>query len=141
VRLKYSVLCMVNTDIHIVHRFISIDLHIFLEQEPPDQSDRWSNRPFRSLSVVHPPLTASQSSTSVAEDKTRFLENIWLAQAMYRSRSGRSVPFVSQERDVGSSSRRVTLARTYFNVYQRTAYLSEPKKVRLIGPTTPWFNR
>ena len=89
--------------------------------------------------MVHPPLTDSQAPTQAAEDKARFLGNLWLAQAMYRAKSGRSVPFVSEEKDVGSSSRRVTLARTYFNVYQRTAFLSEPKKVRPIGSILAWF--
>jgi hypothetical protein len=104
------------------------DLHLYLEREPSDQSDRWSNRPFRSLTVVHPPANAHQAPMQVAEDKKRFLENLWLAQAIYRAKAGRSIPFVSDELDVGSS-RKTTIARTYFNVYQRTAYLSEPNKV------------
>lgn len=105
------------------------DIHLYLEREPTDQSERWSNRPFRALSVVHPPANSTQAPVQVAEDKKRFLENLWLAQALYRSKTGRSIPFVADEKDVGSKSR-TTVARTYFNVYQRTAYLSEPNKVR-----------
>lgn len=103
-------------------------LHIFLEQEPQDESERWSNRPFRSLSVVHP-ATNSVAPMQLASDKTRFLENLWMAQALYRARAGRSVPFVFGETELGGKSGSRSVARTYFNVYHRMAYLGEPKKV------------
>ena len=51
---------------------------------------------------------------------------------MYRAKQGRSVVLCSSEREVEARAGRVTLARTYFNVYQRTAYLGEPKKVCFI---------
>ncbi|KAF8338748.1 uncharacterized protein EI90DRAFT_3038954 [Cantharellus anzutake] len=109
----------------------SIDIHIYLEQEPPDQSDRWTNRPFRSLSVVCP-SAGPQAPQQALAAKGRFLESLWLAQAMYRSKSGRSVTFVSDDKNIGSSSSRLTIARTYFNVYRRMAYLSEPRKGKIV---------
>src|SRR5260370_2225700 len=105
-------------------------MHIYLEKEPLDQFERWSNRPFRSFSVLSPPATGAQAPQQAITAKRRFLENLWLAQAMYRSKSGRSVAFVSGDQNISSSSNRATIARTYFNVYRRMAYLSEPRKAR-----------
>ena len=107
----------------------SKDIHLFLENPPQDQSDRWSGRPFRSLSVVIPPAPINLDPTQTESDKQRFLENLWKAQATYRARAGQSVVLCSDEQEVECRSGRTTLARTYYNVYQRTAFLQEPKKV------------
>jgi hypothetical protein len=69
--------------------------------------------------------------TQTEADKLRFLENLWHVQATYRSRAGQSVVLCADEQDVESKAGRVVIARTYFNVYQRTAFLQEPKKVRV----------
>jgi hypothetical protein len=71
--------------------------------------------------------------TQTEADKLRFLENLWHVQATYRSRAGQSVVLCADEQEVESKSGRVVIARTYFNVYQRTAFLQELKKVRLSG--------
>lgn len=107
-----------------------VDFHLFLEVPPHDQTERWSGRPFRALSIVHPPSPINLDPVRSQTDKHRFLENLWTAQAAYRARHGRSVVLCSSEKEVEARAGRVTLARTYFNVYQRTAYLGEPKKVR-----------
>lgn len=104
-------------------------MHFYLENPPQGQSDRWSGRPFRSLSVVHPPSPVNLDPTQTEIDKTRFLENLWNAQATYRTKAGQSVVLRAEETEVESRGGRVTLARTYFNVYQRTAFLQESKKV------------
>ena len=109
---------------------IFIDMNIYFESPPQDQSDRWSGRPFRAYSVVHPPSPVNLDPVLAESDKQRFLENLWTTQAMFRAKEGRSVVLVSGEKEVESRGGRVTQARTYFNVYQRTAYLTEPKKVR-----------
>jgi hypothetical protein len=36
----------------------------------------------------------------------------------------------AEDREVESKAGKITIARTYFNVYQRTAFLQEKKKVR-----------
>jgi len=104
-------------------------MHMYFETPPQDQSERWTGRPFRVYSVVYPPSPVNLDPVATQSDKQRFLDNLWIAQAMFRAREGRSVVLSSAEREVESRSGRTTSARTYFNVYQRTAYLSEPKKV------------
>ncbi|KAG6880357.1 hypothetical protein C0992_007768 [Termitomyces sp. T32_za158] len=104
------------------------DFHFYLETPPQDQGDRWSGRPFRALSVVHPPHPINMNPAQTTIDKQRFLENLWYVQATYRSRAGQSVVLRADEQEVESKVGKVTIARTYFNVYQRTAFLQEVKK-------------
>lgn len=106
-------------------------MHFYLENPPQDQSDRWSGRPFRALSLVHPPASVNLDPTRTEADKSRFLENLWSVQATYRAKAGQSVVLCGEEREVESKNGRVTLAKTYFNIYQRTAFLQENKKVNL----------
>ncbi|KAG0709787.1 hypothetical protein DFH29DRAFT_885797 [Suillus ampliporus] len=108
------------------------DFHIYIENPPQDQSDRWSGRSFRSLSAVFPPAPVNLDPTRTANEKERFLENLWNAQAKYRTRSGQSVVLCADEREVESRGGKVCTARTYFNVYQRTAFLQEPKKTKIV---------
>ena len=107
------------------------EINLYLEKPPQDQTDRWSGRPFRSLSVVNPLISANFDPTQNDVMKQNFLESLWTAQATYRARTGQSVVLRADEQEVECRSGRVTLARTYFNVYQRTAFLQEPKKVYL----------
>lgn len=102
------------------------DIHLFLESPPQDQTERWSGRPFRSLSSVVP----NQDPIRAEKEKKRFLENLWKVQALYRTRLGQSVALCADEREVESRGGKATIARTYFNVYQRTSFLQEQKKVR-----------
>lgn len=109
----------------------SPEINLYLENPPQDQTDRWSGRPFRSLTVI--PINLDPTQTDVK--KQSFLESLWTAQATYRARAGQSVVLRADEQEVECRSGRITLARTYFNVYQRTAFLQEPKKVRLLSVT------
>lgn len=111
------------------------EINLYLENPPQDQTDRWSGRPFRSLSVVIPPMPVNLDPTQTDVVKQRFLESLWTAQATYRARAGQSVVLRSDEQEVECRSGRITLARTYFNVYQRTAFLQESKKVCLLSVT------
>jgi hypothetical protein len=61
--------------------------------------------------------------------KRRFLESLWRAQALYRTRGGGSVALVSEEQEVEARGVKVQIARTYWNVYQRTMFLKEIRKV------------
>ncbi|KAJ7228502.1 RhoGEF domain-containing protein [Mycena pura] len=107
------------------------DINLYLENPPYDQNERWSGRPFRSLVVTQPALSSS-SSTQAETDKQRFLENLWKVQATYRARAGQSVILRSEDMEVESKGGRVTIARTYYNVYQRTAFLQELKKTKIV---------
>lgn len=78
------------------------------------------------MTPPHPPNFNPQRTVA---EKARFLENLWVSQANIRTRSGKSVVLCSEEREVESRGGRTTYARTYFNVYQRTAFLQEPRKV------------
>ncbi|KAG6833910.1 hypothetical protein H0H87_007921 [Tephrocybe sp. NHM501043] len=113
------------------------DFHFYLENPPQDQSDRWSDRSFRALSVVHPPHPINLNPAQTLIDKQRFLENLWHIQATYRSRAGQSVVLRGDEQEVESKVGRITTARTYFNVYQRTAFLQEPKKTKIVVHIDP----
>ncbi|KAI0004943.1 hypothetical protein BJV74DRAFT_315564 [Russula compacta] len=108
------------------------DFHLYLEKPPQDQTDRWSGRPFRPLSVVFPPYPPNLNPQRTENEKVRFLENLWLSQANIRARSGKSIVLHSDEREVESRGGRTTYARTYFNVYQRTAFLQEPRKTKVV---------
>ncbi|KAF8505702.1 hypothetical protein F5888DRAFT_1604130 [Russula emetica] len=108
------------------------DFHLYLEKPPQDQTDRWSGRAFRPLSLVFPPHHPNFNPQRTEAEKARFLENLWLSQTNIRTRSGKSVALRSEEREVESRGGRTTYARTYFNVYQRTAFLQEPRKTKVV---------
>lgn len=111
------------------------DFHLFLEDPLLEQTGRWAGRPFRVLSVVMPGLAYPDIDRTMA-DKQRFIENLWRAQARFRTRSGQSVATRGDEFEVESRGGRVTMARTFYNIYTRTLFLQEPKKVSLKGITT-----
>ncbi|KAI6047452.1 hypothetical protein EDC04DRAFT_2864519 [Pisolithus marmoratus] len=113
------------------------EFHVYLENPPQDQGDRWSGRPFRSLSVVFPPAPINLDPSRTAAEKERFLENLWSAQAKYRTRYGQSVVLCADETEVEAKGSRTTVARTYFNVYQRTAFLQEIKKTKIVMHIDP----
>ncbi|KAK7061920.1 DH domain-containing protein [Favolaschia claudopus] len=108
------------------------DINLYLENPPFDQNERWSGRAFRSLTVVQPPAPPNFNPMQTESDKQRFLENLWKVQAAYRTKAGQSVILRAEEMEVESKSGRVTVARTYYNVYQRTAFLQEPKKTKIV---------
>ncbi|KAI5117382.1 hypothetical protein M0805_009072 [Coniferiporia weirii] len=107
------------------------DIHLYLENPPIDQTERWSGRPFRVLSVVLPG-SGNLDLTRTEAEKQRFLENVWRVQARYRTKAGQSVALRADEQEVESRGGKVTIARTYFNVYQRTTFLKEAKKTKIV---------
>ncbi|KAF8622083.1 hypothetical protein AX15_007227 [Amanita polypyramis BW_CC] len=108
------------------------DFHLYLENPLQDQSDRWSGRPFRCLSAVHPFLSPNLDPTQMEADKQRFLEHLWRVQAMYRTKAGQSVVLCAKEQEVECKAGKTTYARTYYNVYQRIAFLQEQKKTKIV---------
>ncbi|CCL98268.1 uncharacterized protein FIBRA_00262 [Fibroporia radiculosa] len=107
------------------------DFHVYFETAPSDQGDRWSDRPFRAFSTVRSgsAVTAAQK-TEV--DKTQFLENLWDVQARFKTKKGQSVVLRAPEREVENKGGKTTVARTYFNVYTRMAFLQETKKSKIV---------
>ncbi|KEP51744.1 RhoGEF gef2 protein [Rhizoctonia solani 123E] len=115
-----------------------VDLHMYLEDPPQDQPDRWSGRPFRSLSALAlapqshsgpvDPFARPHVSSTPEQAKARFLENLWAVQARLRTRLGRSIVLYGGEREVGLA----TQAKTWWNLYSRTAFLSETKKPKVV---------
>ncbi|CAE6396665.1 unnamed protein product [Rhizoctonia solani] len=115
-----------------------VDLHMYLEDPPRDQPDRWSGRPFRAMTALAlalqspsgpaDPFARPRIDSSPEQAKARFLENLWAVQARLRTRLGRSVVLYGGEREVGLA----TLARTWWNLYSRTAYLTETKKPKVM---------
>ncbi|KAG8711425.1 hypothetical protein FRC08_015914, partial [Ceratobasidium sp. 394] len=114
------------------------EMHMYLEDPPRDQPDRWNGRPFRALTALAlaPPASSAHgdpfakphldSTPDLA--KTRFLENLWAVQARLRTRLERSIALYGGELEVGPA----TLARTWWNLYSRTAFLSETKKPKVV---------
>ncbi|KAG8763089.1 hypothetical protein FRC12_008720 [Ceratobasidium sp. 428] len=115
-----------------------IDLHMYLEDPPRDQPDRWSGRSFRAFSTLalatpatsahSDPFAKPQTDSTPEIAKARFLENLWAVQARLRTRLERSIALYGGEREVGPA----TLARTWWNLYSRTAFLSETKKPKVV---------
>ena len=81
------------------------------------------------MTCVQPPASGHFNPQKTANDKKRFLEHLWQAQVDLRARTGQSVTLEAEEREVESRPGRVTVARTYFHVYQRTSFLREDKRV------------
>lgn len=103
-------------------------MHFFLERPPVEHGERWST-PLRSYQVVFPPQAVNFDPVATDEAKQLFLEKLWNAQAILRTKGGRSVALRSEELEVDARGNRSTYATTFFNVYQRTPYLGEPRKV------------
>ncbi|KAI0776132.1 hypothetical protein BD413DRAFT_261330 [Trametes elegans] len=113
------------------------EFHLYLENAPTDVSGRWAGRQFRSFSVVFPPSPVYLDPQRTESEKHTFLEQLWIAQARFRTRAGRSVVLHGEEREVENRGGRVTMAQTYFNVYTRTSFLQEPKKTKIVMHVDP----
>ena len=111
-------------------RNLTLEFHLYLETPPQDASDRWSGRPFRAFTVVHPPSPANSNSERAESDKKAFLENLWTAQAKYRTKEGLSVVIRSDEEEVDNRGGRMTAVNTFYNVYSRKDFMKERRKVR-----------
>ncbi|CDO69915.1 hypothetical protein BN946_scf184568.g1 [Trametes cinnabarina] len=136
---KTSLVCKGVIDITdvVVSDVGGADFHIYLENPPMDVSERWAGRQFRSLSVVFPPSPVHLDPQRTESEKQCFLEQLWAAQARFRTRAGRSVILQGKEREVENRGGRITRAQTYFNVYTRTSFLQEPKKTKIVMHVDP----
>lgn len=111
------------------NKHVPSEFHLYLENPPQDMSERWSGRPFRAFTVVHPPGPPNLNSERAESDKKAFLENLWTAQAKYRTKENLSVVIRSEDQEVDSRGGRITVASTFYNVYQRTDFMKERRKV------------
>jgi hypothetical protein len=118
-------------------RLTCTDFHLFLERPPIDQSDRWSSRPFRSYSTVHPPYAISFDPIATRRDKLRFVQNLWAAQALARAKLlphvNRPVPRVlMSDSEVGleGAGEMLGRAKLFWNVWERQAWAAQKKKVK-----------
>ncbi|KDN38200.1 hypothetical protein K437DRAFT_259490 [Tilletiaria anomala UBC 951] len=94
--------------------------------------DRWANRPTRQYVVSE---TNGSAAVPARMQKTRFLENLWRAQALLKTRGHRSharceiLPASFDSRD-----RSIVLPRQviYWNIYTRRSWLQEQKKTAVV---------
>jgi hypothetical protein len=105
------------------------DFHLFLEKPPSDHGDRWSSRPFRAYTTVHPPFSVSLDPVATKRDKLRFVQNLWSAQALARARlsvKGKgTVPRVmmgNEECALEQAGETHARARCFFNVWERNGW-------------------
>ncbi|GHJ88511.1 hypothetical protein NliqN6_4913 [Naganishia liquefaciens] len=123
------------------------EFELFFEKPPVDQGPRWTGRPFRHFQVVHPPMPANTEYTPTKLDKQRFVQNIWKAQALARTKLSASgqrttglapaialpVAFVSNEnRKLAGSDRLAGQAISFWNVWERDSWLSHPHKSKVV---------
>lgn len=120
-----------------------LEFELFFEKPPVDQGAKWTGRPFRHYQVVHPPMPVNLEYTPTRIDKQRFVQNIWKAQALARTkRSGPArgvetgealalpIAFVSNEnKKLGGSDRLAGQAIAFWNVWERAAWTANPRKV------------
>lgn len=107
------------------------DFQLFFEQPIPDQGERWS-LPIRSFAVCHPPSPVGLDVQAARQDKLRFVQNVWAAQALARSRvlpsQPKPIPYVlaSDETFYVDGGR----VRAYWNVWTMAGWSAEQRKVR-----------
>lgn len=109
------------------------EFQLFFEDPPSGQNDRWAGRPLRHYTVVHPPAPAHFDPVSLARDKERFIQNLWLAQALARTKPVRRDPIpvdklpralaCEQEVEVGGEALSV-----FWNAWQKDIWMEDPRK-------------
>jgi len=120
-----------------IHTLILLsDFHLFFERPPANHSDRWSARPFRHFSTVHPPFELSMDPIATKKEKLRFVENLWSAQALARARHSRneprSIPRVlrhDEETGLERAGEMFGRACCYWNVWDRRGWSAGTRKV------------
>jgi hypothetical protein len=110
------------------------DFHLFFERPPMDQGDRWSSRPFRPYSTVQPPFAVPLDPVVIRRDKLRFIQNLWTAQALARTRNIDRVaaPRVLagiEEYGLERAGELFGRAKCFWNVWQSDAWQANVKKV------------
>lgn len=124
--------CSLNADMcisstHPAHA----DFQVVLKRPPAHiHHEKWTGRPIRQYAT----LTDAQAASPARFEKMRFLENLWRAQALYKTRENRCHvrTTVIAASNASTEPPMLDLAEArrivYWNVYQRQAFLSEPHK-------------
>lgn len=95
-----------------------------MPKPPADQNERWA-RPLRTYTAVLPPYNGLDFAT-VRRDKSRFVENIWAAQAKLRTSSARVM--ISSELPLGPSDT-FGRAKLYSTVIDSETASAAPKVI------------
>ncbi|OCF72444.1 hypothetical protein I204_06823 [Kwoniella mangroviensis CBS 8886] len=110
------------------------DFHLFFERPPMDQSGRWSARPFRSYTTVHPPFSTALDPVATRRDKLRFIQNLWAAQALARtklsSKEGKNLAralMSEHELSLEGAGEPMGRAKCYWDVWEKSAWLAHRK--------------
>ncbi|KAK8843437.1 hypothetical protein IAR55_007094 [Kwoniella newhampshirensis] len=113
---------------------LTADFHLFFERPLVDQSGRWSGRPFRSYTTVHPPFAMSLDPIATKRDKLRFIQNLWAAQAVARTKllpkHIRAIPRVlmsTEEVNLEGAGDQSGRAKCYWDVWDRNVWGSVRK--------------
>nr|XP_031862275.1 uncharacterized protein CI109_002240 [Kwoniella shandongensis]KAA5529347.1 hypothetical protein CI109_002240 [Kwoniella shandongensis] len=114
------------------------DFHLFFERPPADQSGRWSGRPFRSYTTVHPPYAVSLDPYATKRDKSRFVQNLWAAQALARAKllpkHVRAVPRVlmsAEEVELEAAGDPFGRAKCFWDVWDKNVW-SNVRKAKVV---------
>ncbi|CAK9786810.1 hypothetical protein CC85DRAFT_286503 [Cutaneotrichosporon oleaginosum] len=109
------------------------DFQLFFEQPLADQGDRW-NLPLRFFQVCHPPAPVGLDLQAARTDKIRFVQNIWAAQALARSKTlpsqPKSLPYIlASEETYEVEGERV---KPYWNVWTLPGWSAEQRKAKVL---------
>ncbi|ORX38894.1 hypothetical protein BD324DRAFT_296964 [Kockovaella imperatae] len=116
------------------------DFQLFLERPPVGFGEKWSGRPLRLYSTVQPPFGVGLDPVACRQDKLRFLENLWSAQARARTKvlpsdSDAKAPsqILAQKGETGldNAGEPFSRARLYWNVWKRRDWIMS-KKARVV---------
>lgn len=110
------------------------DFQLCFEDPPAGQNDRWSGRPLRCYSVVHPPAPAHFDPLSLKRDKERFIQNLWHAQALARTKPVLRDPVpvdklpraLACEEDIETGGEALAV---FWNAWQKDIWLRDFRKV------------
>ena len=109
------------------------DFQLAFSKAPSNVSgDKWVNRPVRQYAVPDIISGGSAHAAPARMQKTRFLENLWRAQALLKTKEHRSHARCEVfPASFDSMDGSVILPRQiiYWNVYSRQSYMQEQKRV------------
>lgn len=99
-----------------------------------DQSERWSGRPFRAYTAVNPPYIGTLD-VGLRKDKSRFLQNLWTAQATARSKlipkglEGPRAMASLEESSLDAAGEFFARAKCFWTVWQAKSYQELSRRV------------